>query len=182
MRTRVGYAGGTKAAPTYHAMGDHSEAIEIVFDPARISYEQLLDLFWESHDPRHKIGSRQYRSAAFPEGPEQKRIAEASRDRVASRLGAPVATDLEPLTTFTPAEDYHQKYYMRRSRDLVRDLVALTGDERAFIDSTAAARLNAYFGNDAQAAAVSAELTALGLEPNTVDQLMKRIRRTAGDS
>lgn len=62
MRTRVGYAGGTRARPTYHDLGDHSEAIEVVYDPAVISYEKLLVLFWEQHDPRRGTGSRQYRA------------------------------------------------------------------------------------------------------------------------
>ncbi len=181
VRTRVGYAGGTKASPTYHAIGDHSEAIEVLYDPARTSYAQLLEVFWASHDPRRNVSHRQYRNAVFTQGPEQEAEAKASRDALAAKLGRPVETDVVPLTTFTPAEDYHQKYYLRRSRDLVAALVQLTGDEHAFMDSTAAARLNAYFGNDVKAAEVERELAALGLEPGTVAALMTRIRGAAGD-
>lgn len=181
MRTRVGYAGGTKPSPTYHALGDHTESIEILYDPKRISYARLLDVFWQGHNPRNQVWSRQYRNAVFTQDAEQERIAKESRDQLAAKLGAKIETSIEPLTTFNPAEDYHQKYYLRRNRDLVTELVRLTGDEAAFIDSTAAARLNAYFGSEAKAGEVAASLTALGFEPATVEKLMMRIRGAAGE-
>ena len=177
VRTRVGYAGGTKHHPTYHDLGDHTESIEIVYDPAVLTYEALLGEFWQQHDPHYASGSRQYRAAAMTQSPDQERIARASKEA----LGYPAATSIEPLTTFTPAEDYHQKYYLRRSREIVQALIRLTGDERAFMDTTAAARLNAYFGGACTAADVAAELAALGLDAPTVDGLMTRIRRAAGD-
>jgi peptide-methionine (S)-S-oxide reductase len=181
VRTRVGYAGGAKANPTYHALGDHTESIEILYDPKRISYAQLLDVFWAGHDPRRQTPSRQYRNAVFTQGAEQAQVAQESRDRLAAKLGKPVGTDLEPLTHFWPAEDYHQKYYLRRSRELVAELIRLTGDESAFMDSTAAARLNAYFGNDTKAGEVSRSLADLGFEAPTVEKLMMRIRGAAGE-
>ena len=149
----------------------------MLFDPKQISYEALLAEFWKQHDPRHGTSNRQYRAAVFTRSDAQARIATASRDA----LGSNIATAIEPLTNFTPAEDYHQKYYFRQSRDLVRTLSALTGNERAFMDTTAAARLNAYFGDAATAADVERELVALGLDAPTVSALMPRIRRAAGD-
>lgn len=142
----------------------------MVFDPAVISYEELLDLFWKQHDPSWAVSSRQYRSAAFTQGADQLRLATASRAAIPGAV-----TAIEPLTSFTPAEDYHQKYYLRRSQGLVSALVRVTGDERAFMDSTAAARLNAYIGGDAGRDAVARELEALGLQRITVEAVMKRL-------
>lgn len=164
----MGYAGGTKPAPTYHALGDHTEAFEVLYDPNVISYARLLELFWEGHDPRYNTTHRQYRNAAFTQGPEQARLAAASRDR----LGSDVQTAIEPLTTFTPAEDYHQKYYLRRNRELVRVLAGLTANERAFMDSTAAARLNAYYGQEATIAQVDAAVRELGIDGAEVERVL----------
>lgn len=110
MRTRVGYAGGTTPAPTYRAMGDHTEALQVDFDPALLSYEELLDVIWAEHDPSAPPRSVQYRSVILTEGPEQARAAEASRERLAARMGRAVLTPIEALGTFTRAEDYHQQY------------------------------------------------------------------------
>ena len=182
IRTRVGYCGGTKPAPTYHALGDHSEAIEILYDPAKISYAQLLAEFWAGHDPRWAGGSRQYRAAVFTVDAEQARQAKASADEIAKKIGAPVQTAIESLTTFTPAEDYHQKYYLRRNRDLVADLAKLAGSEQSFMDSTLAARLNAYYGSDAKADDVEHALADQGLDASIVAKVMTRLRVGPGSS
>ena len=88
IRTRVGYAGGEKANPTYRDLGNHSEAIQIDFDPAVITYEDLLDLFWESHNPTRPSWSPQYASFVFAHDAEQERRAQAS----AAALGKEIAT------------------------------------------------------------------------------------------
>lgn len=168
IRTRVGYAGGTAPSPTYHALGDHTESFEVLYDPRVISYSELLALFWKDHDPRYNTTYRQYRNAVFTQGPEQARLATASREA----LGASVQTAIEPLTTFTPAEDYHQKYYLRRNRELVKMLAGLTANERAFMDSTAAARLNAYYGQEATLAQVEAALRELPLAAPEVERVL----------
>lgn len=112
MRTRVGYAGGTSPDPTYHRLGDHAETIEIDYDPSVIDYDELLDVFWRSHDPRPPAYSTQYRSAVFFRTEEERRAAQASKSRVETALG-PVHTAIEPLVRFHRAEDYHQKYYAK---------------------------------------------------------------------
>ena len=119
-----GYAGGTIQAPTYKQVcaGDtnHAEVVEVSFDPAAVSYETLVDLFFKMHNPttRNRQGpdvGTQYRSVIFTHGPEQARIAAQVRDRVAAsgEWKAPVVTQIEDAPPFWPAEDYHQRYFQK---------------------------------------------------------------------
>jgi methionine-S-sulfoxide reductase len=163
VRTRVGYAGGTSARPTYHDLGDHSESIQVDYDPQVVTYDALLDVFWTAHDPTAAEWSRQYRSAIFVASDEEKRAAVASRDRRAAALGEEIATAIEPLGTFTLAEDYHQKYSLRRHDDVVASLLALYPDDPLLVESTAAARLNAYFDGSLPGASLAREMKSLGL-------------------
>src|SRR5438552_11355430 len=123
--TRVGYAGGRTENPTYedvcsHTTG-HAEVVEVTFDPERISYEKLLDVFWAKHDPTQlnrqgwDIGD-QYRSAIFVHDEEQQEAATQSKAREQVNLRAPVVTQIEPAQTFYEAEDYHQQYLEKRGR------------------------------------------------------------------
>ena len=86
----------------------------------QVSYAELLDLFWKTHNPCARPGSRQYMSAVFYHNEEQKRLALATRDREAARRGSPVTTQILPATEFWLAEDYHQKYMLRRRSNLMR--------------------------------------------------------------
>jgi peptide-methionine (S)-S-oxide reductase len=114
-----GYTGGTQADPTYEEVSDggtgHAEAVEIVYDPAKVSYEKLLEVFWRNIDPTVAgrqfcdVGS-QYRSAVFVHGAAQRKAAEASRDAVQKRLGVPVKTGIADAGRFYAAEEYHQDY------------------------------------------------------------------------
>jgi peptide-methionine (S)-S-oxide reductase len=125
--TRVGYTGGHTDDPTYervcsHTTG-HAEAVEVTFDPERVSYEQLLDVFWTNHNPTTKnrqgldIGD-QYRSAVFFHSPEQQEAAERTKDAVEAKLHWPkkVVTQIVPAPQFYEAEDYHQQYLEKRGR------------------------------------------------------------------
>ena len=80
----MGYSGGSRKDPTYNSLGDHTETLEIDFDPARVSYKELLEVFWKNHSPRTASWSRQYMAAVFVHDDEQKRLAGESRDRVAA--------------------------------------------------------------------------------------------------
>ncbi len=162
MRTRVGYAGGTKKNPSYHSLGDHTETIEIEYDPARITYKQLLDVFWESHDPTVPSWSRQYRSVIFVDNEEQKKLAEESRAEEEKRVGT-VHTAIGPLGAFYRAEAYHQKYLLRQARGLAKEIEAIYPDDEAFMNSTAAARLNGYLGGWGSAEELPSEIDRLGL-------------------
>ena len=122
IRTRVGYTGGTRDNPTYQDLGDHSEAIQIDFDPEKIGYADLLEIFWKAHKPSSRSWSRQYRNALFLHNDLQRAAAEESRDTIAQKQGKRVRTALEPLGTFYRAEGYHQKYRLRSRPDFLRDL------------------------------------------------------------
>jgi peptide-methionine (S)-S-oxide reductase len=115
IRTRVGYTGGTTPDPTYHRLGDHTETLEVDYDPTRVSYEQLLDVFWQEHDPCHPAYSTQYRSAVFYRTEPEREAAETSRDHRGEHCKK-VHTAIEPLKTFYRAEEYHQKYYAKQGR------------------------------------------------------------------
>ena len=164
IRTKVGYAGGTTPAPTYTRIGDHAETVEIEFDPSRITFEELVELFWEEQDPTRRSFSTQYRNALFWYTPEQERIAKASRERLEARLGKPVGTSLEPAGTFTPAEDYHQKHALRGNPALMEEFLAMyPGGQGNFAASTAAARVNGYLGGWGSALQLAGEIDGFGL-------------------
>jgi peptide-methionine (S)-S-oxide reductase len=121
--TAVGYAGGTTPNPTYRevcsGLTGHAEVVRVIYDPAKVSYERLLKLFWESHDPTQGMRQgndmgTQYRSAIYTYGPEQQKAAEASRDAYSEELrraghGA-ITTEIRPAPELYYAEDYHQQY------------------------------------------------------------------------
>jgi methionine-S-sulfoxide reductase len=115
-----GYAGGYTENPTYrevcsHTTG-HAEVVQVTFDPAIVNYDQLLEVFWAMHDPTQvdrqgpDIGD-QYRSVIFTNSPDQELAATESKARAQAQFSHPIATTIEPLTRFYPAEDYHQRYY-----------------------------------------------------------------------
>lgn len=125
-KTTVGYTGGHKEHPSYEEVcaddTGHAEAVEIVYDPGEVSYEELLNIFWENHDPTTPnrqgpdIGT-QYRSVIFYHTPEQQRLAEKSKTaRQASDAfrGKTIVTEIVPAETFYPAEEYHQQYLAKR--------------------------------------------------------------------
>ena len=120
--TISGYIGGTKNNPTYEEVvtgaTGHAEAVQVNYDPAKISYERLLEVFWRNIDPftanaQFCDSGSQYRSAIFYRDETQKKLAEASKKRVQSRFKQPVVTEIVRATEFYPAEDYHQDYYKK---------------------------------------------------------------------
>lgn len=123
--TAVGYLGGTAENPTYEEVctgrSGHAEVVQLEFDPAKISYRDLLEIFWSNHDPTtmNRQGpdtGSQYRSAIFFHTPEQKAIAEESKRAAdaGGRFRDPVVTEITPASTFYRAEDYHQRYLEKR--------------------------------------------------------------------
>ncbi len=172
VRTRVGYSGGTKKNPTYHALGDHSESIQVDFDPAQLSYESLLDIFWKAHDPGSKSWSRQYRTALFFHDEKQKKAALESAEREAARLKTKIQTEILPATEFYRAEDYHQKYFLRQDRLLMKEFQAMYPSGRDFMNSTAAARVNGYLGGYGNDAVWKEELNQLGLSEEARKKLL----------
>jgi peptide-methionine (S)-S-oxide reductase len=118
--TKVGYTGGATIDPTYEQVCSdstgHAEAVEVLFDPALVSYDELLSVFWSIHDPTTPnrqgwdLGS-QYRSAIFFDDADQERLAIASRDGRQAGLRRSIVTQIVPASTFYDAEDYHQRYF-----------------------------------------------------------------------
>ena len=115
-----GYTGGDLEGPSYDEVSSHRtnhlEAVRVLYDPSRVSYQQLLEVFWHNVDPTQADGQfcdrgRQYRSAIFVAGPEQRRLAEASRTRVDELLPGTVVTEITDAGPFWIAEDYHQDFY-----------------------------------------------------------------------
>jgi peptide-methionine (S)-S-oxide reductase len=164
-RTRVGYAGGTVVNPTYQAMGDHTETLQIDFDPQVVTFEKLLRLFWESHNASRKPWSRQYMSLILVHDREQLLSAEEMADALTQRFDRPVHTRIEPLERFTWAEDYHQKYYLKNIRAVAEELAAVYPRHTDFVNSKAAARLNGYAGGYGSAIRLREELSGYGLSP-----------------
>jgi peptide-methionine (S)-S-oxide reductase len=120
--TTSGYTGGHTIDPTYeqvsHGGTGHAEAVEIVFDPAKVSYEKLLDVFWHNIDPLARNRQfcdhgDQYRSAIFYRDDKQHGLANASKSAVEARFKQPVATEIVPAGPFYKAEEYHQDYYLK---------------------------------------------------------------------
>jgi peptide-methionine (S)-S-oxide reductase len=125
--TAVGYIGGTLHDPTYHDVctgrTGHAEAVQVEYDPSQVSYDDLLRVFWENHDPTTlnrqgpDVGT-QYRSAIFFHTPEQEAAAKASKDAQAKsgRFKRPIVTEIQPAPEFWQAEDYHQQYLEKRGQ------------------------------------------------------------------
>jgi peptide-methionine (S)-S-oxide reductase len=120
IQTAVGYTGGTTAEPTYEQVCSgrtgHAEAVDVWFDPAVVTYDELLRTFWSLHDPttRDRQGwdfGSQYRSAVFVHDAEQERLAVASRDQHQQDLTRPIVTEIVPASAFHDAEEYHQRYF-----------------------------------------------------------------------
>jgi len=163
IRTKVGYAGGTQGHPTYRRMGDHTETVQIEYDPEVTSYGNMLDIFWANHNPTSKC-SRQYMSAIFYHTNEQKQLAEESLKSQQKKRAQKITTKIVPVGTFTDAEDYHQKYLLQRHPRILTDLDMDPGEQlnRSFVT----ARLNGYVGGFGSLDNFEKEKELLNLPPS----------------
>ena len=135
-----GYTGGTTKSPTYEQVSaggtGHVEAIEVKYDPTKVSYEKLLDIFWENIDPLDEYGQfcdkgSQYRAGIFYHSDAQKKLAEASKEKVKAKFqGRLIATVIRQASEFYPAEDYHQDYYIKNKTRYKRYREGCGRDER----------------------------------------------------
>ena len=173
VRTRVGYAGGTDPDPSYYSLGDHTEVVQVEYDPEEIAYADLLDVFWANHSPVSAPHKRQYRGVVLVHDEAQREAAEASKAALADRTGQSVETAVETLSAFTLAEDYHQKYELRSTPVLGDELEDIYGP--AVVDSTVAARLNGFVAGHGTAERRAAFLADVELSPAAAAELERRL-------
>lgn len=171
IRTRVGYAGGESENPTYHNLGGHTETVQVDFDPRQISYESLVEFFFQAHDSTIPGLPRQYRSVIFTQGAEQANVAQTVMQRVQATVQRPVQTVVIPLQAFHLAEDYHQKYALQQDGIILPEFKAMYPDIWAMVDSTAATRVNAYLYGEGGGELFATEVDLLGLSDKAVAHL-----------
>ena len=176
VRTSSGYAGGTDDAPTYRAIGDHTETVEVEFDPAKISYEEVLSVFWKSHDPTRQSWKHQYRSALFVLDDEQERAARKSKAQLDERLDAQIRTAVEPVERFFLAEGYHQNHRLRQHDAFERVYERCYPDAADFAHSPAASRVNGYLAGHGSAEQLERDIGQLGLS----EELQAELKRLHG--
>ena len=141
VRTRVGYAGGTKPGPTYHDLGDHTEAFQVDYDPEELSYADLVAEAFRNHDPHRQTRKTQYQNVVFASSPGQRDVLDAYLEANGLRADA-VETRIERLSRFHPAEAYHQKHSLRGKRSLMNPFEEAGYDDEDLRESPAAAKLN----------------------------------------
>jgi methionine-S-sulfoxide reductase len=171
VKTRVGYAGGTKDDPTYKRIGDHTETLLVEYNPEKIAYSKLLEHFWNNHSYNYnkKRGKNQYASRIFYTNKEQKNQAEASKAEKEAQQT--VATEIHPLN-FTVAEDYHQKYRLRHSK-LMKNFSQM--GPKKFRDSPVAAKLNGYVAGHLDLKDI--ETFNLDVKPGLKDRIVSSARK-----
>ena len=169
----MGYAGGTKPDPTYRSLGNHSETIQIDYDPAIVSYEELLEVFWDSHSPTSRPYSQQYASVIFFHDAEQARLATQSKEQETASRGKQLYTEIRPASEFYLAEDYHQKYWLQQAPNLMAEFRIIYPDASAFVNSTAAARMNGFVGGNATLAELEEALDDTDLSAAAREKLLE---------
>lgn len=167
----MGYAGGAFVNPTYHNLGDHSETVELEFDPTVVSYRELLKMFWENHDPTI-CQKTQYMSAIFYHDEEQLKLANETMAQMQKGRAKTLATKILPAAIFYDAELYHQKYMLQNNPSLVKSL-GLKGD--LLITSHLACRLNGYLGGFGSRPAFEKEWQGIGLNQEQANFILKQI-------
>lgn len=179
LRTKVGYAGGTKVNPLYRDLGDHTEVISIDYDPTRISYIQLLDLFWNNHEyGLTKRMKRQYMSLILTHSADQREIANKSREEEqVKRTPEVVITEIADAKEFYPAEDYHQKYRLQSHKDLVNTLGM---NAELLQTSHVAAKLNGYLVGVGGVKQFLAEADSLGLNESQKEYVRHYVEKNEG--
>ncbi|NMO94344.1 peptide-methionine (S)-S-oxide reductase MsrA [Paenibacillus lemnae] len=178
LSTRTGYAGGTLDNPTYRQMGDHSETVEVTFDPGLITYLELVEQFWNHHNPDsiNDYKGRQYRSMLLYNGEAQREvIAKVLEERSRTGGGKP-ATEIVPYTSFYPAEERHQKYYLKRFPDALEKLETLYASHEDMLSSTLAARLNGLAKGFTNREIILQEVRQWDIADDERDHIMSLIR------
>ncbi len=159
-------------------MGDHTETVEIDFDPALVSFEQLLDVFWSHHRPRKDgYGGRQYMSLVLYRNEKQKNQATFVKNRIEERLKTEIETELKPFDQFFLAEEKHQKYYLKRYKQAYESVLQLFQSHDAFVKSTIAARLNGFVREFGTLGELNEEIQYWGLDDHDIGLLKETINK-----
>jgi peptide-methionine (S)-S-oxide reductase len=169
----VGFTGGKKSGPSYYSLGDHTETVEIQYDPKKATYRDMLKIFWENHDST-ACHSRQYMSAIFYHDSEQERIAKETKEEHQKKVSRTIQTKIAKAETFYDAEDYHQKYLLRQRRHILDEL-NLSEDE--IKKSHVCTRLNGYCGGYASVADLDKEIDGFGLSEEGKTRLRDLVKR-----
>jgi len=173
IRTRVGYAGGSGSNPTYENIGNFIETVQIDYDPNKISFEEILEIFWHYHTPTNQPLKRQYTSALFFHDEEQEKMIRESKLKQTELADKHIFTEIIPFDKFYYAEDYHQKYRLRQIPELLQEFNSLHPKLEDFINSTAAARVNGYAGGYGSIAQLNQEINDLGMTSAANEILIK---------
>jgi methionine-S-sulfoxide reductase len=180
LKTNVGYAGGKKDKPTYRAIGDHTEALSVEFDPEVVMYEELLAIFWKEHDPYAGTWSTQYKAVLWTHGAAQAKAAKKAVEAIEkAHDGKKITTEVLPATTFWIAEDYHQKYYLRSRTRLLEALLPKKATDADVRDSTITARANGWVAGHGAAEEIAAEAKRLGLSGKALEELSRVLGKKA---
>ncbi|XP_011502228.1 PREDICTED: peptide methionine sulfoxide reductase [Ceratosolen solmsi marchali] len=181
IRTCVGYAGGLKDNPAYSNLGDHTEVIDIEYDPEVITYKQLLNLFWNNHEyGLTKFVKRQYISLILYHNDEQRILAEKSRDYLQREKNEKFITEISPFRKFYPAEDYHQKYRLQQHPWLLEN-IGLKGGSEDLRNCPLAAKLNGYLVGVATLDEFERQVPSLGLSDKVLQYVRKYVIERHGN-
>lgn len=158
-------------------MGDHTESLLIEYDPAFLSYEDMLNMFWNSHNPRKKslFRDRQYMSLLVYSNQQQYETAMASKEKWEKEFGGPIKTEFQETSTFFQAEDYHQKYFLKRFPRAVKALEAVYPTAQQLTDSTVAARMNGMVRGSGKTAELKNELLTWNISEQEKAQLQRAL-------
>lgn len=176
-RTRVGYAGGTKDKPRYDDLGNHTECVQVHFDPAVVSYGELLGVMWAAHDATKPSYVDQYASIVLANDEHQLEAARSCAAALAALYEKPLHTRIERLDGFWLAEDYHQKYYLQNDEELMEDFWGTYPSLEDFIDSPTAARVNGYMGGQGTPERLAWEIGLFGLSASAQVRLGDTVMR-----
>ena len=142
--------------------------MQVDFDPSRISFKEIVELFWDSHNPFGSARSSQYKSAIWFADETQREIIESTLPALLKRFSKTPTTEILPLDTFYRAEDYHQKYCLQRNGGLMKSFLTMYPNFEGFVDSTAAARLNGFAAGHGTKAMFEKEKDSYGFAPEAL--------------
>jgi len=171
-RTRVGYTGGSTDTPEYHNLADHTEAIQIDFDPSVLSFEKLVELFCRRHGPGAKRRKSQYQWAFWFHNNEQAESIHSAQQRVAREAGVGFDIHVAPVLPFYRAEDRHQKHRLQHSQ-LMAQFRTMYPNFQDFVDSTAAARVNGLLSGKGDPSLQADELADYGIPMDRLSQTLE---------